>query len=76
MMKMNPLGALLQINWSGRGMRLLDLAFAIGLLVYGVVSGSQLLLWAGVASVALSLLNPMGRLQRGLARFRKPAGRG
>lgn len=75
-MKMNPLGALLQINWSGRGMRLLDLAFAIGLLVYGVVSGSQLLLWAGVASVALSLLNPMGRLQRGLARFRKPAGRG
>jgi hypothetical protein len=74
-MKMNPIGIILRINWSGRGMRILDLVFATGLLIYGVVTGVQLLIWLGVASVALSLINPMGRLQRGLARFRKPAGR-
>ncbi len=75
MMKMNPIGPLLRINWSGRGMRLLDLSLAAGLLVYGFFTESQFLIWAGVASVALSLLNPMGRLQRGLSGFRKPARR-
>jgi hypothetical protein len=74
-MKMNPIGPLLRINWSGRGMRLIDLVFAVGLLVYGLFIESQFLIWAGVASVVLSLLNPMGRLQRGLSGFRKPARR-
>jgi len=72
-MKMNPISALLRINWSGRGMRLLDLAFAGGILFYGVFTGSQFFIWFGVVSVVLSLINPMGRIQRGLASLRKPA---
>lgn len=75
-MRMNPLSVLLQINWSGRGLRALDLLLALSALGYGLFMGDRLLIWVGVAAVLLSLLNPMGRLQRGLARFRKPAGRG
>jgi hypothetical protein len=48
----------------------------VAALVYGLMSGTPLLIWIGVAAIALSLLNPMGRIQRGLARFVKPAGRG
>lgn len=74
-MKMNPLSTLLRINWSGARLRVLDLALSVAALVYGLMSGTPLLIWIGVAAIALSLLNPMGRIQRGLARFVKPAGR-
>jgi len=75
-MKMNPLGALLRINWSSRGLRIFDLFLAFAALGYGLYEGSELLIWIGVAAVALSLINPMGRIQRGLSRFVRPAGRG
>ncbi len=73
-MKMNPLATLLRINWSAPGLRAFDLILALGALGYGVYEGSALLVSVGAAAVVLSLLNPMGRVQRGLARFRKPAG--
>ena len=75
-MRMNPLFVLLRINWSSRGLRIFDLSLALAALVYGVYDGSPLLIWAGVAAVGLSLLNPMGRIQRGLGRFIRPARRG
>lgn len=68
------LGALLRLNWSSRPARIVDLSLAAAALGYGFYDGSRLLIWIGIAAVALSLLNPMGRIQRGLARFRKPAG--
>jgi hypothetical protein len=73
-MKMNPITALLRIDWSGPKLRALDLALALGALGYGLYDGSRLLIWFGALAVFFSLLNPMGRLQRGLARFRRPAG--
>jgi len=73
-MRMNPLAALLRINWSAPRLRAFDLLLALGALGYGAYQGSALLIWVGVAAVSLSLLNPMGRVQRGLARFRKPSG--
>jgi hypothetical protein len=75
-MRLNPLFFLLRMNWSSGRMRAFDLAIALLSLGYGLWSGSQLLIWVGVGAVILSLINPMGRIQRGLASFRKPAGRG
>lgn len=74
-MRLNPLAGLLRINWSGRGLRILDLSLALGALGYGFYQGSALLIWCGVAAVALSLINPMGRIQRGLRGFVRPAER-
>lgn len=74
-MKINPIKGLLRINWSSRGLRIFDLFLAVAALGYGLYEGSQLLIWIGVAAVALSLLNPMGRIQRGLNRFVRPAWR-
>lgn len=73
-MKMNPISTLLRINWSAPGLRAFDLILALGALGYGLYEGSALLVSVGVAAVVLSVLNPMGRVQRGLAKFRKPAG--
>jgi hypothetical protein len=73
-MRMNPLSALLRINWSAPGLRAFDLLLALAALGYGLLDGSPLMIGIGVAAIALSLLNPMGRVQRGLAKFRKPAG--
>jgi hypothetical protein len=64
----NPLVALLRINWSSPAARTVDLSLAVSALGYGVYDGSPLLIWAGLAAIGLSLLNPMGRLQRGLGR--------
>jgi hypothetical protein len=73
-MKMNPLRALLRINWSSRGMRIFDIVLAFAALGYGLYEGSELLIWVGAAAVALSLINPMGRIQRGLNRLVRPRG--
>ena len=75
-MRMNPLKGLLRINWSSRGLRIFDLALALGALGYGFYRGSELQIWVGVAAVARSLINPMGRIQRGLRGFIRPNGRG
>jgi hypothetical protein len=75
-MRMNPLKGLLRINWSSRGLRIFDLALALGALGYGVYIGSELLIWVGVAAVVLSLLNPMGRIQKGVRGFVRPSRRG
>jgi len=75
-MRLNPLSFLLRMNWSSGRMRAFDLAIALLSLGYGFWSGNQLLIWIGVAAVVLSVINPMGRIQKGLASFRKPAGRG
>lgn len=72
-MRMTPLKALLRINWSSRRLRIFDLSLALGALGYGLYDGSALLIWVGVAAVALSLINPMGRVQRGLRGFVRPA---
>jgi len=75
-MRMNPLYFLLRMNWSSARMRTFDFALASLSLGYGLWVGSTLLVWIGVAAVMLSLFNPMGRIQRGLASFRKTNGRG
>lgn len=73
-MRLNPLSMFLRMNWSSSRMRAFDLIVALLTLVYGVWSGNQIVLWIGVAAVIMSLINPMGRIQKGLASFRKPAG--
>ena len=74
-MRMNPLKGLLRINWSARGLRIFDLVLALGALGYGIYKGSELLVWIGVAAVVLSLINPMGLIQKGLRGFVRPSGR-
>ena len=74
-MRLNPLRGLLRINWSSRTLRIIDLSLALSALGYGLYQGSALLIWCGVAAVAFSLINPMGRIQRGLRGFVRPAGR-
>lgn len=75
-MKMNPLTSLLRVNWSSGRMRLFDLGIAIATLLYGLVVWNTLVIWIGMAAIILSLINPMGRIQKGLSGFVKPARRG
>jgi len=72
-MSMNPITGLFRINWSSRKMRSLDLSLAIGALLYGLYDGSEILIWIGLAAIVFSILNPMGRLQKGVKGFVKPA---
>ncbi len=72
---MNPLKALLRTDWSSPRMRVLDLILAMGTLLYGYATQEPVLIWLGIGAVLLSLLNPMGRLQRWLRGFvRTPGG--
>lgn len=66
---MNPLKTLLKINWSSSRLRVLDFLLAFCALGYGLYHGSEFLIWVGVSAVILSLINPMGRIQRGLKGF-------
>jgi len=74
-MKLNPIKGLLRINWSSRGLRAFDIALAVAALGYGLYKESEILIWIGVAAIVLSLINPMGLIQRGLGSFIRPAGK-
>lgn len=71
---MKPFQALFRVDWSSRRLRILDLGLAAGTLLYGLLTGHDLLVWVGVVAVLLALLNPMGRLQRWLRGFVRAPG--
>lgn len=72
-MKMNPLTGLMKIDWSGRKLRSFDFGLAAVLALAGLFLQVDMLLYVGLAGIAFAVVNPMGRLQRFLQGFRKPA---
>ena len=72
-MSMNPFKALFKIDWSGRKMRMLDISLAVVGIIVGLAIGSEFWTWVGVAALVMSILNPMGRLQKGVSGFKRPA---
>lgn len=71
---MKPFQALLRVDWSSPRMRAIDLSFALGTLLYALLTGHEILVWVGLAAVLLSVLNPMGRVQRWLRGFVRAPG--
>lgn len=71
-MKMNPIKLLLTIDWNARSLRIFDFLLAGLAIAIGLYLDSQIWFWGGVFGFVLSLINPMGRLQKGLFKFRKP----
>jgi hypothetical protein len=70
---MNPFLSLLRIDWSAPRLRLFDFGLAVATVAFGLVFDSAIALWAGVAGLALAIVNPMGRMQKFMAGFRRSA---